>query len=175
MKFLIFRREKMSNLIINPVLQKHIDEKDIPKIANDLGVIVYSDKTLSDQQLEKTVNYIQSKFPEIYEKLIEQCDEEKFPRVTKDGKILVKEINEDTFSDALFALTNNFCFERIEDVKVLGNSLYPKPQKVESAEKSVGESKSPQKKRKKNGEIIKIILGIAVIVVVIVVIRMITT
>lgn len=177
----------MSNFEVNEYLREHLEKKEIKKIASDLSVMVYTDRTLSDGRLKEMLKYIKTSYPDVYEQLIEKCDESQFKRLAQNGELVVKEINEDTFADAVFALENNFCYERIEDIRVLGKYLYAKKESAEKKKDStepvaktserkavlqtkgtrpMGEQRRSPKKKKISGGLMLILAGVALIVVV---------
>lgn len=180
----------MNNVDVNEYLREHLEKKEVKKVANDLGVMVYTEPTLSDGRLDSMLKYIEKNYREVYDQLIEKCDETQFKRFTQNGKIAVNNLNDDIFADAVFALKNNFCSERIEDVRILGKYLYAQKESAEnnkddavpvaktSERKAVGQQKgtrpvgeqrrSPQKKKISGGLVL--ILGVAVLVVIAIVI-----
>ena len=96
----------MSNFEVNEYLREHLEKKEVKKVASDLSVMVYTDRTLSDGRLMEMLKYIKTSYPDVYEQLIKKCDESQFKRLSMDGQLLNKDINEDTFADAVFALEN---------------------------------------------------------------------
>ena len=177
----------MNNFEVNEYLREHLEKKEVKKVASDLSVIVYTDRTLSDGRLMEMVKYIKTSYPDVYERLIEKCDESRFKRFSQNGQLIHKEINEDTFADAVFALENNFCRERIEDIHVLGSYLYSKKESAEKEKassvpadkmskkkqvvqqkgtRSVGEHRRSPKKKKISRGLVLILSGVALIIVV---------
>lgn len=177
----------MSNFEVNEYLKEHLEKKEVKKVASDLSVVVYTDRTLSDGRLKEMLKYIKTSYPDVYEQLIEKCDESQFKRLSQNGELILKEINEDTFADAVFALENNFCYERIEDIRVLGKYLYDKKESAEKKTDStapvaktterkaivqqkgtrpVGEQRRSPKKKKISGGLVLILAGVVMIVVV---------
>jgi len=177
----------MSNFEVNEYLREHLEKKEVKKVASDLSVMVYTDRTLSDGRLKEMLKYIKTSYPDVYEQLIEKCDESQFRRLSKDGELLQREINEDTFADAVFALENNFCYERIEDIRVLGKYLYSKKESAKTKKEDtvavaktserkavvqqkgtrpVGEQRRSPKKKKISGGLVLILAGVALLVIV---------
>ena len=180
----------MNNFEVNEYLREHLEKKEVKKVASDLSVIVYTDRTLSDGRLMEMLKYIKTSYPDVYEQLIEKCDESQFKRFTQNGQLIHKEINEDTFADAVFALENNFCRERIEDIHVLGSYLYSQKESVEKERVSsvpvaktsdgkpviqqkgtrpMGEQRRSPKKKKISGGLVLILGGIALVMIAIIV------
>ena len=177
----------MSNFEVNEYLREHLEKKEVKKVASDLSVMVYTDRTLSDGRLMEMLKYIKTSYPDVYEQLIKKCDESQFKRLSMDGQLLNKDINEDTFADAVFALENNFCKERIEDIRVLGKYLYSKKESAkkktdrtvpvaktterkaivqQKGTRPMGEQRRSPKKKKISGGLVLILAGVVMIVVV---------
>lgn len=177
----------MNNFEVNEYLREHLEKQEVKKVASDLSVMVYTDRTLADGRLMEMLKYIKTSYPDVYEQLIEKCDESEFKRLSKDGQLLNKDINEDTFADAVFALENNFCKERIEDIRVLGKYLYTQKESSEKKKENavsvaktserkavvqqkgtrpVGEQRRSPKKKKISGGLVLILVGVALLVAV---------
>lgn len=177
----------MNNFEVNEYLREHLEKKEVEKVASDLSVIVYTDRTLADGRLMEMLTYIKTSYPDVYEQLMKKCDESQFKRLSKDGQLLNKDINEDTFADAVFALENNFCRERIEDIRVLGKYLYSqregaekkketnvpaaktaerKPVERQKGTRPMGEQRRSPKKKKISGGLVLILAGAALLVAV---------
>ncbi|AWW27728.1 MULTISPECIES: hypothetical protein [unclassified Acetobacterium] len=177
----------MNNFEVNEYLREHLEKKEVKKVASDLSVMVYTDRTLSDGRLMEMLKYIKTSYSDVYEQLIEKCDESQYKRLSQNGQLICKEINEDTFADAVFALENNFCSERIEDIRVLGKHLYSQNESAEnkkevtvpvakSSERKavvqqkgtipVGEQRRSPKKKKISGGLVLILAGLALLAVV---------
>lgn len=179
----------MSNFEVNEYLKEHLEKKEVKKVANDLGVMVYTEPTLSDGRLVSMLKYIERNYRDVYDQLIEKCDETRFNRFTQNGEIKVANLNDDTFADAVFALKNNFCLERIEDIRILGNHLYPKKESVgknkettvsmaearerkpdgqQKGTRPMGEQRRSPKKKKISGGLLLILAGAALVVVLVI-------
>ena len=177
----------MNNFEVNEYLREHLEKKEVKKVASDLSVMVYTDRTLSDGRLMEMLKYIKTSYPDVYEQLIKKCDESQFKRLSMDGQLLNKDINEYTFADAVFALENNFCKERIEDIRVLGKYLYSKKESAETKKEDtvavaktserkavvqqkgtrpVGEQRRSPKKKKNSGGLALILAGVALLAIV---------
>lgn len=177
----------MNSFEVNEYLREHLEKQEVKKVASDLSVMVYTDRTLSDGRLMEMLKYIKTSYPDVYEQLIEKCDESEFKLLSKDGLLLNKDINEDTFADAVFALENNFCFDRIEDIRVLGKFLYSQKESAENKKENavpvaktsdrkeaiqqkgtrpLGEQRRSPKKKKISGGLVLILAGLALLAVV---------
>ena len=95
------------------VIEKGIKNKDIPLLREALGNICYTCTDLSDGDLFENIKYVESHGIKI-----------------KDDKLIGKtissqksEFTDDDFSRAVFELKRNFCDERIQDVKNIGEKL----------------------------------------------------
>jgi len=179
----------MSNIKVDEYFREHLEKNEVENVVSDLCVMVFTDRTLSDGRLMEMLKYIKTIYPDVYEQLIKKCDESQYKRISQNEKLTTKDINEDAFADAVVALKNNFCFERIEDLRILGNHLYPQKEGVEkkiedtvSAAKTregkpvgqkgtrpVGEQRRSPKKKKISGGLLLILGGVALVVIAIVI------
>ena len=97
-------------------IERCIREKDIKNLRGAIAVTAFVDRTFATGEFEKTLKYAESKGIKVKEdKLIGELIS-----TTKDPS----EYTQDDFSTAVFELKENFCDERIEDVKKIGRTLY---------------------------------------------------
>ena len=102
-------------------LEKAIDSKDLNCVRNLLGTMVYSCRDFSDGEFDRAVIHAEK------ELLIRGIHLKEGLK----GTILTlgKEkglLSDDDFSDSVFELKENFCDERIDEVKRIGRLLYGK-------------------------------------------------
>lgn len=97
-------------------IEKAILENDIERLREGIGSICYVDGAFSTGEFDEVVNYV-------LQKGIRLKDSELKGKLVSDKK---SNYTEDDFVNAVFELKNNFCDERIRDVKKIGRSLYKK-------------------------------------------------
>ncbi|TYC86548.1 hypothetical protein FXB42_06120 [Acetobacterium wieringae] len=175
----------MSNIKVDEYFREHLEKNEVENVVSDLCVMVFTDRTLADGRLMEMLKYIKTNYPDVYGQLIKKCDESQYKRFSQNEELIIKDINEDVFADAVVALKNNFCFERIEDIRILGNHLYSKKESVEKkiedtvaaktregkpvgqkGTRPVGEQRRSPKKKKISGGLVLIMAVVALIVVV---------
>ncbi|PRR82000.1 hypothetical protein [Clostridium vincentii] len=169
----------MSNFKPNNLVKECINNKDIKGLKGALVGIILSDRNFSKGYFDNTVSYI-----------IDNCGSdmiyEKF-----DGEDILSvniknsKITEDDFAEAVYNLKDNFCQERINDVKAISKEIY--------GNKAIGANKkeviftedkdgnNPIKKQishqrevnqKEENNSIKVVVGIAVVAAIAVAIAM---
>ena len=109
-------------------LDKRIQTGDVALLREALGNMVFGCRNFSDGEFDGAVQYVESKGIKIKEDVLRG-------ELVSTGK---SSYTADDFADAITELKENFCDERINDVKKIGRALYPpkeKPQ-VESAPKT---------------------------------------
>lgn len=96
------------------IIENAIKEKNIGSLRRSLGNIIMADRNFSDNTFYDTLEYVNSKInimePNLNGELVSA------------GK---STYTDNDFNNAVFELTENFCKERIEDVKKIGRYLYP--------------------------------------------------
>lgn len=96
------------------IIEKALAEKNKASLKRALGNIIFADRNFSTNEFNDVFRYINDKIEILEPTLIgELISEEK------------SEYNDSDFNNAVFELTENFCKERIEDVKKIGRTLYP--------------------------------------------------
>lgn len=99
----------------NAIIEKAIAEKDITVLRESVASLILIDRNFSKSSFYDMLNYVNSKL-----NIMDKCGLK--------GELiseLKKEYSKDDFVKALYLLENNFCNERIEDVKKIGRTLYP--------------------------------------------------
>lgn len=102
----------------NDKISKCIQDKDIGALREYIGTIIYSDRAFLHGEFEAAVKY-----------LTEDCFlTELFEPFNGDPPLKSKRSNcafqQSDFTEAVYDLKDNFCRERIEDVKIIGRFLY---------------------------------------------------
>jgi len=152
----------------NNLVKECMKNEDIMGLRGALIGIILGDRTLSNEKLDNTLNFIASKNINIYEKF--------------DGGDIVfntvenRNFTEENYSEAIFNLKSNFCKERITDVKNISKELYgSNPKKEESVSITDKNGGDPGKKQtshqrevnqSKGNNSMKILGAIAVVAVV---------
>lgn len=128
----------MTDEEIVELVNKAISNNDERSATEYLCNIIYTDMNFSTDIFDRIVRRVRTEFPTA------ECFSQKFngnpALVSKTKTTFVKE----DFSDAVFELKENFCDERIDDVKVIGKALYN-----EAAAKSDKAAVSEKAKHKK--------------------------
>lgn len=95
-------------------IEEGVKAGDINKIRTALGNICYTSRNFSNGEFDTNLEYVLQQGIEIFEQY--------------DGKKLLsdenKNLSDEDFSDAVFQLQENFCRQRIDDVKNIGMRLY---------------------------------------------------
>lgn len=127
----------MINYVPNKNVLRCIEEKDLASLREYIGTIVYTDRAFLHGEFESAIKYIVEDcyLVEIFEPFNQHP-----PLKSKLG---YTDYQNSDFTEAIYELKNNFCRERIEDVKIIGKTLYSDMQK--QAE-SLSENKAPAKK-----------------------------
>lgn len=113
----------MEQISANENVINSIKKKDKEAIKTSLYAIIMSDKRMENGVFDENLRYIEEKIKEdseidIYEKL----DTNKKPLLSQEKS----EYTRDDFTDAAIYLTENFCKERIDDVRKIGQAVYKK-------------------------------------------------
>lgn len=109
----------MSRFVPNKLVQECIRNNDIKGLKGAFVGIIFSDRSFSKGEFDDTLDYIRK---ETNLKILESFN---------NGELLSKKIGsrnitEDDFEEAVYDLKVNFCEKRINDVKMLGKTLYVK-------------------------------------------------
>lgn len=103
--------------IPNDLMKQAIEEKCELSIKSCLKGIIYSDRSFSNNEFDDALEYIKSSGVNLYK--------------AYDGKELLfneakkSALTDDDFTKAVFLLTENFCEERIRDLKNIAKIVYP--------------------------------------------------
>ena len=139
-------------------IEKAILQNDIIGLREAVGIICYMDKDFSTGEFDEVVEYI-------LQRGIQLKDSKLNGKLVSETK---KEYTEDDFVMAVFELKNNFCDERIRDVKKIGRSLYKKrdaeqTESINYKEKVVGKDPNVQSHQK---PIYLIAIGVVLVAIV---------
>lgn len=132
----------LTNYVPNEKVLKCIEERDFPALREYIGTIIYTDRAFLHGEFEAAIRYLTEEcyLTEIFEKFNENP-----PLKSKSGTMHYKV---EDFTAAVYELKNNFCRERIEDVKTIGKDLYYFEQrKAEENAKMAGEEQQEQPKQ----------------------------
>lgn len=105
------------------VIERGIAEGNIDLLRGALGNICYTNRNFSNGEFDEVLQYIEQKGIKIKEDSLKG-------NLVSEGK---EKFSENDFGDAVFELKENFCDERIADVKKIGRAVYggsndsPKP------------------------------------------------
>lgn len=165
----------MGNYKPNELVEKYIQDGEIENLREAIGTIIYNDRAFKTTRFEDAVKYIMN-IPELSQ-FMEDFNSNpplKSHSIGKDQKITEKD-----FGDAVFDLKQNFCTERIEDVKKLGKHLYGAAEnKVSENTKpiasiskvtgnSVKQKNAPSRHKNKNLKLLITVAGVAAVVTII--------
>lgn len=114
----------MSGVISNKLVKDCIERKDIIGLKGAFVAIIFSDRNFSSGNFDSTLKYVVS---ETDLKIFESFDGSQL----LSEKIKSGNVTEDDFEEAVYDLKINFCMERINDVKKLGEFLYGKNMKTQ--------------------------------------------
>lgn len=147
----------------NETIEKAIKSKNIQLLREYLGNICYIDANFSTGEFDSTIRYIKNS----------GISEEELKDKKLEGELITDQkaipYTQDDFIEAVAKLKNNFCDERIEDVKKIGKMLYPKTEN-----KSVTKKKDSLKKvqsHQTNVVITICLVAIAIIILVMLLVR----
>lgn len=135
----------------NKLIKECIEKNDITRLRGTLTGIVVRDRNFSTGDFENNINYIVNE--QGIKELFEEFDDSK-PLVSSIVK--ERELSDEDFSDAIYYLKNNFCSERIEDIKKIAEILYPLEIEENKPKKTNGQVKT----------IIAIVIGIIVLAII---------
>lgn len=115
----------MKNIKFNPkvdytneLIEKRLNNNDVKRLRNALGSICYTCRDFSNGEFDRAVHYVEeTRGVKVKEKFNPE------PALISKTKPK-EEFTLEDFGNAVFDLKNNFCDERIEDVKFIGKSMY---------------------------------------------------
>lgn len=106
-------------------IEKAIAQKDMKALREAVGNICYTSRDFSSGEFDEAIKYAKEKGMDIKESSLTGK-----PTISSQKS----SFTDDDFAEAVFALKENFCDERIQDVKEIGKKLYgAKNQKQEHA------------------------------------------
>ena len=147
----------------NETIEKAIKDRNIQLLREALGNICYVDANFSIGEFDSTIGYIKNS----------GISDEELKDKKLEGELITDQksspYTQDDFIEAVAKLKNNFCDERIEDVKKIGKMLYPKTEN-----KSVTKKKDSLKKvqsHQTNVVITICLVAIAIIILVMLLVR----
>ncbi len=155
-------------------IENGIASNDVKALREAIGSICYTNRDFSNGEFFEAVRYVESKG-------IQLKDVELIGAPTISSQ--KTEFTDEDFAKAIFELKKNFCDERIEDVKTIGEKLYGKKSTAEkpkdpqrnmsepaehSSSRRVGTS--PKLKSHQQNNRIPMTIGLVAIIVIVVVI-----
>lgn len=147
-------------------IEKGIEKKDVQALREAIGSICYTSRDFSSGEFDEAVKYVESKGIKIKDEQLIGT-----PTITSQKSTYT----DDDFADAIFELKENFCDERIEDVKTIGKKLYGSSSRTEpvktSTDEKPGTSPNLQGHQEKNNRT-RIIILVAIIVIIILLLLM---
>jgi hypothetical protein len=93
-----------------------VKSKNLSKIREALGTICYTSRDFRSGAFDAHLKYVLDSGIDIFEEYNGE------PLISEKKKL--EDMNDDDFSEAVFELKENFCKERINDVKKIGKYLY---------------------------------------------------
>lgn len=103
-------------------IENGIARNDIKALREAIGSICYTNRDFSNGEFFEVVSYVESKG-------IQLKDAELIGTPTISSQ--KNEFTDEDFAKAVFVLKKNFCDERIDDVKTIGEKLYGKKSTVD--------------------------------------------
>lgn len=98
-------------------IENGIAKNDVKALREAIGSICYTNRNFSNGEFFEVVKYVESKG-------IQLKDKELMGNPTISSQ--KSEFTDEDFARAIFELKRNFCDERIQDVKMIGEKLYGK-------------------------------------------------
>ena len=146
-------------------VESGIAERDVEKLREAMGNICYTDRSFSTGEFDNQLKNIRDNGVDIFDKALDG-------ELVSEGKT---SYTDDDFARAVFELKNNFCLERIEDVKKIGRALYkpaPKPEPAVRTAVSQSKGTSPNSQSHR-GTINKTAVAVAAVAAVMIVVLLI--
>lgn len=126
----------MEKIEVMDSIKENVEKKDIKALKSNIKVIINFDKNFSRGYAKVNLDYIKNHGINLYESYDNK------------GLMSSKPQNEYTdrdYTDAIFYLTENFCNERLEDVKKIGEILYKvNPQEIDTNKEKITIAKKSQ-------------------------------
>ena len=132
-------------------MDKDIEKNDVQMLRNRIGNIIYTSRDFSSGDFDAAIKYVESKGIKLKE-----------PYNSKYELVLNKkdlsECTREDFAAAVFNLKENFCTERINEVKKIGKYMYGpggKAKNNDDKKKDSTKDDTSEKKDNKNNEVNK--------------------
>lgn len=151
----------MEKYDIRELIKESTELGDIESLRRTLIMMIHHDENFSKGYFENSIKYIKenidsSKKDKIYEKL-----DTNIPMILNHKK---DNFTKDDFIDAICRLKQNFCIERVEEVKKIGKALYDNKQEVNSIKiQSTSGGPSSNRSKKKQMKLVMLILIIGIL------------
>ncbi len=139
-------------------VEEGIINRDVDALRHAVANICYTSRDFSSGDFDETIRYIRSKGIDIIEPELKGN-----PLISKSKQTY----NENDFADAVYELRENFCKERICDVKTIGEKLYGKPEVGKDSQKRPGTDPNEECRQNKTSNLA--IIGVAAALVIIVI------
>lgn len=115
---------------ISDVLKEHIYEGNIEALRRDLIMAINIDENFTKGYFNNCIKYIYDNIsPEKKDKIFEE-----FNGMSRISKNEIENLSQDElerkFVEAICKLEDNFCKDRVEDVKMIGKKMYPENTQV---------------------------------------------
>lgn len=109
-------------------IENGIASRDIKKLREAIGSLCYTSRDFSSGEFDEAIRYVEGHGIKIKENYNGE------PLISQEKTMY----SDEDFANAVFELKNNFCNERIEDVKRIGKILYKKKtKKQQESEKQI--------------------------------------
>ena len=151
-------------------IENGIAQNDVKALREAIGSICYTNRDFSNGEFFEAIKHVESKGIQLKDAGLVGN-----PTISSQRS----EFTDEDFAKAIFELKRNFCDERIQDVKTIGEKLYGKK---DVASKSVSEGNDYTMKRssvgtfpnhqshQKNGSKAQMVIGLVAVVVIIIII-----
>lgn len=150
------------NFELTDLVDQGIQENDMMCVRRALTSMCPFDRAFTQGKFDNGIEYVLREKGISEDKLYVAFDPTLFPLMRERVDTKDSTLTEDDYTHAVFYLTENFCKERIEDVKKLGRYLFPN----EGKEPTVNPSRrSPQRNRQKDTVRLLLIVGGAAVAI----------
>lgn len=143
------------------VIENGILNKDREVLRKAIGNLCYTSRDFSSGEFDEAIEYVESKGINLKDDFLVGV-----PTISSQKSVFTDE----DFADAVFELKENFCDERIQDVKNIGKSLYAKkeasPSEV-SRDSSNLEGQYPNCQSHQEKSRILMVIGLMAIIVIV--------
>lgn len=160
-------------------IENGIAKNDVKALREAIGSICYTNRDFSNGEFFEAVKYVESKG-------IKLKDAELVGASTISSQ--KSEFTDEDFAKAIFELKRNFCDERIQDVRVIGEKLYAQKaqvQKVSDSKSDAGQSNLTKKSNgtgtlpnhqshQQNSNKTPMVIGLVAVIVIIIIVLLVT-